>query len=440
MSFFSFRSSVKPIPTPFEPFSVAPPQELLKQYWGFSDFRHGQKEVVDAVLAGRDTLAVMPTGAGKSLCYQLPALTMSGVSVIVSPLIALMKDQVGALKARNIPAEFVNSTLELNEIAAIMDAVASGAVRILYIAPERFGSKDFVRTFVKFPVALFAIDEAHCVSHWGHDFRSDYLALKDMVKKLACRPVVVACTATATPEVKDDIVEQLGLQSPEVFVRGFDRPNLVWRVMMGLVNYERDAQLLHLVKNAPGSGIVYSGTRDRAAELAELLCEEGIEALPYHAGLDAEVRRGVQDSFMSGNARVIVATVAFGMGIDKPDVRFVIHAAMPGSLEAYYQEAGRAGRDGKPAQCVLLHSWADKNLQEFFIKKGFQDMLKKGQSKYEAEKYAALRTARLERMIGYVTTRQCRRRKILEYFGDPDAFRIRNCQGCDVCLRANPGP
>src|SRR3989338_3544133 len=435
MSLFSFCSSPKLAPDLLEPLSTATPHELLKQYWGFSDFRLGQKEVVESVIAGRDTLAVMPTGAGKSLCYQLPALTASGTTIIVSPLVALMKDQVGALKARGILAEFVNHTLEPPEIAGIMDAVVAGDVRILYVAPERFQSRDFVRTFQKLTVSLFAIDEAHCVSHWGHDFRPDYFALKDIVAALPRRPTVVGCTATATPEVKEDIVKQLGLQDPQVFVRGFDRPNLAYFVQAGLNNYDRDAELLHLVKNTLGSGIVYSGTRDRAEELAELFCEEGIEALPYHAGLDLEVRREVQDAFMSDKARVIVATVAFGMGIDKPDVRFVIHAAMPGSLEAYYQEAGRAGRDGKAAQCVLLHSWADKNLQEFFIKKGFQNMLEKGKSKYDAEKYAALRTARLTRVTQYVTTRQCRRRKILEYFGDPDAARIVNCQGCDACLK-----
>jgi ATP-dependent DNA helicase RecQ len=320
-----------------------------------------------------------------------------------------------------------------------MDAVSAGQVRILYIAPERFKSDDFVNQFRSLPVSLFAIDEAHCVSHWGHDFRPDYLTLREMVKKLPRRPVVVGCTATATPEVKDDIVAQLGLSKPQVFVRGFDRPNLRYLVEQGMTSYDRDAQLLYLIKNTPGSGIVYSGTRDRAEELAQMLSENDVEALPYHAGLDQEVRREVQDAFMSDKARVIVATVAFGMGIDKPDVRFVIHAAMPGSLEAYYQEAGRAGRDGNPAQCILLHSWADKKLQEYFIKKGFQDMLERGKSKKETEIFAALRTARLERMTHYVTTRQCRRRKILEYFGDPDAQRLFNCKGCDVCVRVNHG-
>lgn len=435
LSFLRRLPKPKEEPCSFSPLSTAPAQDLLRQFWGFSDFRPGQREVVDAIMAGRDTLAVMPTGAGKSLCYQLPALTVSGTTVIVSPLIALMKDQIGALKSRGITAEFVNSTLELNEISAIMDAVVNGGVRILYIAPERFRSKDFTDIFKKLPVSLFAIDEAHCVSSWGHDFRPDYLTLREMVKMLPRRPTVVACTATATPEVKDDIVEQLGLRAPQVFVRGFDRPNLRYDVEQGMVNYDRDAQLLHLVKNTPGSGIIYAGTRDRSEEIAAMLRDEDIEALPYHAGLDLEVRREVQDAFMTDAARVIVATVAFGMGIDKPDVRFVIHAAMPGSLEAYYQEAGRAGRDGKPARCVLLHSWADKNLQEYFIRKGLEDMLEKEKSRKEAEAFAALRTARLERMTRYVTTRQCRRRKILEYFGDPDAARIKNCNGCDRCLK-----
>lgn len=436
MSIFSFRTSYQKQLLSFAPLSTASPQELLKEYWGFSEFRHGQEEVITAVLAGKDVLAVMPTGAGKSLCYQLPALAVSGLTVIVSPLIALMKDQVGALKARGIPAEFVNSTLELNEISAIMDAVKTGAVRILYIAPERFQSEDFVDIFETLPVALFAIDEAHCVSQWGHDFRPDYMKLKEHITSMRPRPIVVACTATATPEVKNDIVTQLGLKTPEVFVRGFDRPNLRWAVMQGMKNFERDAQILHEIRQIEGSGIVYAGTRDRAQEIARMLSEQGISALPYHAGMEAESRRKIQDAFMSDKTRVIVATVAFGMGIDKPDVRFVIHGAMPGSLEAYSQEAGRAGRDGKPARCLLLHSWADKNLQEFFIKKSFKEMIEKGKGKEEAEHYMALRTARLERMTGYVIARACRRRKILEYFGDPDASRIINCRGCDICLRA----
>src|SRR3989338_2283925 len=426
MSLFSFCSSPKLAPDLLEPLSTATPHELLKQYWGFSDFRLGQKEVVESVIAGRDTLAVMPTGAGKSLCYQLPALTASGTTIIVSPLVALMKDQVGALKARGILAEFVNHTLEPPEIAGIMDAVVAGDVRILYVAPERFQSRDFVRTFEKLPVALFAIDEAHCVSHWGHDFRPDYFTLKNVVAALPRRPTVVGCTATATPEVKEDIVKQLGLNDPQ---------NLHYFGEPGMNNYDRDAEILHLAKKLEGPGIVYAGTRDRAEELAAMFNQYGISALSYHAGMDVEKRKKAQEDFMTDKARVIVATVAFGMGIDKPDVRFVIHAAMPGSLEAYYQEAGRAGRDGKAAQCVLLHSWADKKLQEYFIKKGLQDMLEKGKSKYEAEKYAALRTARLERITHYVTTRKCRRRKILEYFGDPDAARIVNCQGCDMCLK-----
>lgn len=418
------------------PLSYAPPQELLKEYWGFSQFRHGQEEVISAVLTGKDVLAVMPTGAGKSLCYQLPALTVSGLTVIVSPLIALMKDQVGALKARGIPAEFVNSTLELNEISAIMDAVRDGEVRILYIAPERFQSEAFIDIFEELPIALFAIDEAHCVSQWGHDFRPDYMKLKERIARMRPRPMVIACTATATPEVKEDIITQLGLKSPEVFVRGFDRPNLRWEVMQGMKNFERDAQILHEIKHTEGSGIVYAGTRDRSEEIARMLVSHDISALPYHAGMETEDRRKAQDAFMENRARIIVATVAFGMGIDKPDVRFVIHGAMPGSLEAYYQEAGRAGRDGKPARCLLLHAWADKHLHEYFIKRGFKEMVDKGKNRKEAEVYANLRTARLERMTGYVTTYQCRRRKILEYFGDPAALHIRNCKSCDRCMRA----
>ena len=423
----------------FEPLSNASAQELLLQYWGFKNFRLGQEEVVASVVAGSDTLAVMPTGAGKSLCYQLPALRADGITVVVSPLIALMKDQVEALRARNIPAAFVNHTLRQDEIAGIMNAVRDGDVRLLYIAPERFKSRDFLKIFRAIPVALFAIDEAHCVSQWGHDFRPDYLTLKEMIVLLPRRPALIACTATATPEVKDDIAAGLGLNKPNVFVRGFDRPNLHYFVEMGMNDYDRDAELLRLVHSIAGTGIIYAGTRSRAEEIAEVLTHEKVQAIAYHAGMDAEDRRAAQDKFMSGNARGIVATVAFGMGIDKADVRFVIHAAAPGSLEAYYQEAGRAGRDGERAYCILLHSWADKRLQEFFIEKGFEEMLEKGKSPKEAEHYADLRAARLERMMRYVTTGQCRRRRILEYFEDPAAAQIRNCQGCDICLKWSPG-
>lgn len=425
-------------PANIEPISTAPLNEILKHYWNFLEFRQGQQEVLDSIMSGRDTLAVMPTGAGKSLCYQLPALNLPGVTLVVSPLIALMKDQVGSLKARGIPAAFVNHTLEQDEITSILEATIAGENRILYIAPERFESRSFLKIFRALPVSLFAIDEAHCVSQWGHDFRPDYLSLKNMIKELAHRPRVMACTATATPEVKDDIAEQLGLRDPAVFVRGFDRPNLRYFVEQGLADYDRDAELLRLVKILCGSGIVYAGTRGRSEDIAKILSEHQVNALPYHAGMEPEARRNTQDSFMRGQTRVIVATVAFGMGIDKPDVRFVIHAATPGSLEAYYQEAGRAGRDGQLAYCILLHSWADKHLQEFFIEKGFEEMLSQGKSIKEAERYAALREARLERVWRYVTTRQCRRKRILEYFGDPDSARIHNCKGCDICLGWNP--
>ncbi len=329
-------------PRIFEPLAPAEPRELLKRYWGFPDFRHGQLEVIQSVLAGRDTLAVMSTGSGKSLCYQLPALCLPGLTLVVSPLIALMKDQVEVLARRGIPVAFINSTLTPKNATQVLKKVEQGAVRLLYVAPERFKSDEFRAVFQFLPAALFAVDEAHCVSHWGHDFRPDYLKLRQAVEFLPKRPIIMACTATATSAVKDDIVKQLGLLKPNILVRGFDRPNLRYLVAQGLSEYDRETLLTRFAQEFSGSGIVYAGTRDRTHELASLLQEKGVKAAAYHAGMQKEERKQVQEDFMNDKIRVIVATIAFGMGIDKPDVRFVIHAQMPASLEGYYQEAGRA--------------------------------------------------------------------------------------------------
>jgi ATP-dependent DNA helicase RecQ len=341
-------------------------EACLKAHFGLDAFREGQGEVIDALLAGQHTLAVMPTGRGKSLCYQLPALMLPGVTIVVSPLIALMKDQVDALAARGIPATFINSALDPDEQQARIEAMARGAYKLVYVAPERFRHRGFLAGLKGTEVSLFAIDEAHCLSQWGHDFRPDYLKLKSAIA--ACgRPTVLAATATATPEVREDIIKQLALKEPTVVVSGFDRPNLRYVVRYAANEEQKMAKLREVLEKIAGTAIVYAATRKNVEAVTEQLQGFGIQAVAYHAGLEDGARARAQDLFMSSQARVVVATNAFGMGIDKPDVRVVVHYDLPGTLEAYYQEAGRAGRDGRTSLCVLLFSPADRYLQEFFI-------------------------------------------------------------------------
>lgn len=341
--------------------------ELLKIHYGFSSFWPGQERVIDNILAGLDTVVIMPTGGGKSLCYQLPALVLDGVTLVISPLIALMKDQVDGLHRISVPATFINSSLSQAETMGRLEAVKQGQYKLLYVAPERFYSPEFMVALKNIKVSLFAIDEAHCISQWGHDFRPSYLKLKKAIELLG-RPVVAAFTATATLEVREDIVKQLGLVNSNLVITGFARPNL----QFGVINTQdgRKPQfVLDAIASAPdGTGIIYTGTRSRADELLQTLLANNIKAVSYHAGMDAEDRKWVQENFMTGQAKVIVATNAFGLGIDKRDIRFVIHYDMPGTIEAYYQEAGRAGRDGQQSFCLLLYSPRDRYLQEFFIK------------------------------------------------------------------------
>lgn len=355
--------------------------ELLRSRFGFSDFREGQEEVIEAVMAGEDVLTIMPTGSGKSLCYQLPALAFEGITLVVSPLIALMKDQVDALSRRSIPASFINSTLTLEEQRGRIAALRRGAYKLLYVAPERFRSRMFTEGLSGLKVALLAVDEAHCVSEWGHDFRPDYLRLKPAIENLG-RPVVIALTATATPEVRSDIILQLGLRQPRLFVTGFDRKNLFLDVIPVSGDMDKHETILRIIgdlkakpvsdASAPGKapdpcGIIYAATRKNVETIADVLSTAGLNVAPYHAGMDDADRHRVQNAFMSSRTPIVAATNAFGMGIDKANLRFVIHFDVPGSLEAYYQEIGRAGRDGLYSRCALLWNYADVHTQEFFI-------------------------------------------------------------------------
>lgn len=341
-------------------------RKVLNRYWSYPDFRPGQDRVISSVLEGRDTVIVMPTGGGKSICYQVPALLIDGLTIVVSPLISLMKDQVDRLREHGVPALLVNSSLGVDELNEALRSVESGEVKLLYVAPERFDNAGFLERAREWKIGLLAVDEAHCVSQWGHDFRPAYLRIGAAREPLG-NPPVVALTATATPEVRADIVRQLHLRNPQSFVTGFDRRNLKWSVRQVGNDAQKDRELLGLLPPPEGSAIVYAATRKNVDALTEFLTRAGVSAVGYHAGLPDRERKAVQGAFMSGKARVVVATNAFGMGIDKPDVRLVVHYEMPGTLEAYYQEAGRAGRDGENADCVLLHAYKDRFTHEFFI-------------------------------------------------------------------------
>ena len=413
-------------------------EETLRCF-GLEAFRPGQREVIESVLASRPTIAVLPTGAGKSLCYQLPAVALGGLTVVVSPLIALMKDQVDALVQRGIPAAFINSTLDAGERDRCLQRAVRGELRLLYVAPERFRVPGFVAELKRARVVLLAVDEAHCIAEWGHDFRPDYARLGEVIAQL--QPArLIALTATATHDVRADICRQLaagedGEARAEwgVFVRGFDRPNLHFAVLP----VDESAKLPACVRllgeaNTRGQPVViYTATRKKAEKVAQALAEQRFAARAYHAGLDDEARTRVQELWMAGQLQVIVATNAFGMGVDKRDVRLVIHHDLPGSLEAYYQEAGRAGRDGEPARCVLLFNHADVRLREFLITSSTEGV-QKTQVRIDAE------LRRLRGMMGYAYARRCRRGQLLGYFGDPDAGVA--CAGCDVCEERRHAP
>ncbi|MBM3225072.1 MAG: ATP-dependent DNA helicase RecQ, partial [Candidatus Tectomicrobia bacterium] len=497
-------------PAPTLPDSV---QHLLRERFGHQHFRPGQAAIIEAILQGHHVLTVMPTGSGKSLCYQLPALLKDGCTLVISPLIALMKDQVDSLLEQGIAATFVNSSLSAQEQLDRLYACRSGRYKLLYVAPERFRSPRFLQAMAQTRVALFAVDEAHCISQWGHDFRPDYLRLQQAIEHLQ-HPQVLALTATATVEVQDDIVRQLGCQNMQRFVSGFDRPNLTYRVL-NLKGPAAKLPMLGKILDAQtdGSSIIYAATRRAVEEIATFLHERGTEALIYHAGLRDAERQRAQDAFMAGQCRLIIATNAFGMGVDKPDVRCVVHFNLPRSMEAYYQEAGRAGRDGLPAECVLLFSYGDVRIQEFLLEQSYpaRDLLqevygamvyvsreradialrmllplcRRGLSEMHLEACARLlekagyiervsvydtaedhatstpntliRLAteavtprqlaiddealqqrkqhelhKMRRMVGYANAQQCRREKMLAYFGEQ--WTRHTCGACDNCL------
>jgi ATP-dependent DNA helicase RecQ len=352
--------------------SLETARAVLKSAFGYDEFRPGQEAAIEAITSGRDTLVVLPTGGGKSLCFQVPALTMPGLTVVVSPLISLMKDQVDSLEARGLPAAFINSSLTSSQVSQRLGRVMRGEVKLLYLAPERFDYGNMSQRLNQLGVSMLAIDEAHCISQWGHDFRPSYLRVRDVREKLGSPPTI-ALTATATPEVRQDIVRQLRLNDPKVVITGFNRTNLTYHVLPARNDSEKDALLVQTLKSREGLAVVYASTRKSVERLTALLEQKGIAAAAYHAGLDDRNRREVQESFMAEEVRAIVATNAFGMGIDKPNVRLVVHHSMPGTLEAYYQEAGRAGRDGKHSDVFLIHSFPDRFTHEFFINGSYPD-------------------------------------------------------------------
>jgi ATP-dependent DNA helicase RecQ len=474
---------------------LAEAREQLRRHFGHPDFRGGQQDAVSAALQGRDVLVLMPTGGGKSLCYQVPALTLSGLTIVVSPLISLMKDQVDTLTRAGVAAALVNSTLPREEAERTLALGRAGKLRLLYVAPERFDAAGFRAQLPHLGVTLLAVDEAHCVSQWGHDFRPSYLRLGEVRDEL--QVPVIALTATATPAVREDVVRQLRLRNPVTVVRGFDRPNLAWSVHGVADRGARDAVLLRLAAaQRDGVAIVYAPTRKGVDAITDMLRRAGFGAVAYHAGMTPAQRDRVQNDFMAGRIPLVAATCAFGMGIDKPDVRLVLHHSMSGSLEAYYQEAGRASRDGAPGRCVLLHAPGDRQLHDFMIDQShppralFEDVLRvlvadpaprpndlapriartlvipprqaeavvrvlRRQGVVQEDGRGAIvlqgavdwddalsrrrhEVARLDAMDSYASTRQCRRGYVLRYFGDPSA--MDRCGDCDNCLPSAPAP
>ena len=403
--------------------------EVLKQYFGHSEFRPGQGDIIDHILAGQDCLGVMPTGAGKSVCFQVPALMFSGTSIVISPLISLMKDQVEGLRQSGVNAAFINSSLDLWEYRQVLDNASSGLYKILYVAPERLTADGFLSMCRGLDIPLVAVDEAHCVSHWGQDFRPSYLKISEFVEQLPKRPVLAAFTATATDIVKDDIVRILGLRQPFSVTTGFDRPNLYFEVRP-TEQRNKNAVLLGIIREMQGrSSIVYCSTRKNVEAVTDFLRLNGVNVRSYHAGMPDDERRSAQEDFTYDRCNVIVATNAFGMGIDKSDVALVVHYNMPKDLESYYQEAGRAGRDGSPARCILLYSKGDVRTAEFIIDHGREES---GLTPAEQEKMRLRDHERLKQMTFYSTTPRCLRHFILKYSGEDSPAECGKCSSCNA--------
>ena len=393
-------------------------RQILQKFYGYEDFRPGQKKVVESLLNRNDTVAIMPTGAGKSICFQIPALLFEGITLVISPLISLMKDQVDSLRQLGIAAVYINSSVSKAQLYKDLQDISAGFYKIIYIAPERLTPEYLPNSFENLNISMVAVDEAHCLSQWGHDFRPSYRNILNFTNSLRIKPIISAFTATATPEVKTDIINLLGLKQPNVFVTGFDRPNLYFSVLRGEV---KDKFVIDYVKkHQDEAGIIYVGTRKDVDALQVLLEIKGIKAGRYHAGMTDEERNQMQEDFLYDNLSVMVATNAFGMGIDKPNVRYVIHYNMPKNMEAYYQEAGRAGRDGLSGNCILLYSPQDTQLQKFLISKST-----------ESEIRQQLEYKRLQSMVDYCHTPQCLRAFILHYFGEFDVEE--HCDNCSNC-------